>query len=212
MSGVLVVAGLGRCGSSMVMRMLHAGGMQVVGTAPDYEVAEMMPTVDGYTINADWWNAQAGRAVKFLDPTMFVLPDNAAVAGTIYLKRNHLEQAASQVKFLREMFPSAMTMEARDMIPRIAASLPADDAAARASLAARGPVLDLTFEQLLADPRGSAMAIWNFLALKQSLDCFNLDIAAMTAVVLDRHAVCAPDMSIEVRLAAQAEEETRHVH
>ena len=94
-SRVLVV-GLGRCGSSLTMQMLAAGGMPVHGKAPTYEVEEAMVG----RMDRAWLAAQRG-AIKVLEPKRMpslVLdhPGNAI----IWLDRDPDQQAKSQAKFL----------------------------------------------------------------------------------------------------------------
>jgi hypothetical protein len=42
MKPYVIVAGFGRCGSSLTMTMLHAAGIPCIGTPPDFEVNQML--------------------------------------------------------------------------------------------------------------------------------------------------------------------------
>jgi len=212
-SGVLFVAGLGRCGTTAVMTMLRAGGMPVAGSAPDFECAEMYP-FDAFNESVPseydippmaptiWLNSQAGRAVKYIDPSMIRISADAAVAGSIFLTRDPHQQAYSQMKLLRGMFPNAMSKAPAGAVLRMAAGIERDAATSLQQLQARGPVLELTFEQLITDPRGTAVAIADFVL---NLFEISIDVAAMTAVVHQRKPECLPDLVVELTAIQRAE-------
>lgn len=198
MNGLLLVAGQGRCGSSVLLQMLHKGGMPVAGTFPDYECEEVNPffstSLDGRcAIPTQWLQAQDGRALKLLCPQMFAL-DGINVAGTLYLTRSLREQALSMQKLLGVSQAAAVAMEQ---------SIAADDSVSLAILRLRGPLLRLSFEQIITDPRGTAAAVAAFVA---SCGGPALDVAAMTSAVLHRTPDCRPDMSIEAAQIQIAEE------
>lgn len=90
---VVLVAGMGRCGSSLTMQMLHACGLRCAGQPPAFEPEEINllngdPTAE--------WMTQF-EAVKIIDPHRGKLPFINAVV--VWLDRNFIQQAISQVKF-----------------------------------------------------------------------------------------------------------------
>src|SRR5690348_16747758 len=92
MNETLLICGLGRCGTSLVMQMLDMGGFPVVGKYPAYEPQQASSLV----ITQNYIDEHRGKAIKLLDPmrASFV-PQNVRV---IYLMRNLKEQARSQLK------------------------------------------------------------------------------------------------------------------
>jgi len=100
---IIVVCGLGRCGSSLMMQMLHAGGLTCTGEAPPYE----HPNGAMNHFNARWLTQQTDKATKVLLPHhVKFLPANYYF---IWLERNPLEQAKSTFKFqhiiARNLYP-----------------------------------------------------------------------------------------------------------
>ncbi len=104
-SEVIVVSGLPRTGTSMMMNMLHAGGLPVLTDhrrAPDddnlrgyfeYEPVKSLRT------DAGWLPDARGRAVKIIAMLLQHLPDTETYA--ILLMRRHLDEViASQHRML----------------------------------------------------------------------------------------------------------------
>lgn len=91
----VLVCGLGRCGSSLTMQMLHAGGFPVFGDWPAFE-----PETVGLNRQMDvLLPALAGRAAKILDPRRSKWPEGFK-ARVIWLDRDSREQARSQTKMM----------------------------------------------------------------------------------------------------------------
>ena len=65
MKAIVVVTGFGRCGSSLAMRMLCAGGMPVTTDNRDSFEDERVMRLPGDT---RWLRECEGRALKVLDP------------------------------------------------------------------------------------------------------------------------------------------------
>src|SRR5690348_17944000 len=93
MNRVLIVAGLGRCGSSLMMQMLQRGGMKCAGEFPAFE----MPETNHCSISREWLSQFSGGAVKILDPHLCTIENTPAVV--LWLSRDHWHQAKSQIKF-----------------------------------------------------------------------------------------------------------------
>lgn len=174
----------------MVMRMLDAGGFPVV-CPPDrrgtsYEDGRAL-LFDGSECSGSWLVGATG-AVKLLDPQRFRLPETLRQGSrAIWLARNPVEQAKSQMKFLSILLGLRVNASERK---RLVKSLRDDEPKA---LAALPPTrLFLRFEEVLAEPLVAARAIASFVG---PLDC-----EAMAAVVARRAPECAADMSQEFEL------------
>ena len=148
---VLLVCGLGRCGTSMVMQMLAAGGVAVTGAAPAHERDETLRL--GSAEAQAWLRAQTGRAVKLLDPHRNGVPDDVP-AITIWLNRNLDDQAASHFKMLDHVAGETPSRETRR---RYAAALRHDVYKGRASLGPRR-ILLVSFANTLRAPLATAQA------------------------------------------------------
>ena len=192
---VLVIAGLGRCGSTMVMHMLAAGGQPCEGTPPAFEVEEAI------SIDRSWFNSLRGKAVKVLNPQHVGIPDDVP-RRTIYLERRVEEQAKSICKMLS--LGGGAPVPSSRYRRLMQNSLIRDNKTARALM--RQPtgsnctsqLLVMQFEEILAHPRESARK----LAMMAMVDTF--DIGAAAAVVQQRSPFCATDMAIELQLTAAA--------
>ena len=178
----IIVAGLGRCGTSMLMQMLHRGGMDCIGQWPDFEVPEVRERVTPAFIEAS-----RGKAVKVLDPHRVGLPGDVRV---IWLDRDHRQQARSQAKFLAAMAGIAVDREGRR---RMAASLVRDTHAAMGVIGSR-PVMRMRFEQVLADPLMAAVWLGEFTRAP------GFDVGAAARAVRPRGPACAPDLAMEMML------------
>jgi len=184
----ILVAGLGRCGSSLVMQMLAAAGVPTVGQYPDFEVTDVAKLLPGDPCR--WLEHAVGKAVKVIDPHRG-RPPAGPDYHTIWLRRDVNEQAKSMLKLIglpdtRENRRQWSASVRRDMAP-----------ARRAVLASHGhgrPMLELTFEQLVIDPETTAREIADYVGR-------DLDHAAMAACVVSRSPRCLPYL-LEVSLIA----------
>lgn len=181
---IVLVAGFGRCGTSMVMRMLDSGGFPVhpKNGYPDYE--DDIWFSGG--VDLDWWRDKEGSAVKALEPCRIAWPNSSDLDfKVIWLKRNPLEQARSQIKLLEvavghripnrrgaiKAFARENTLlgPVRDWMKEIGAGTP----------------LDISFEDVLANPLGAARRFSEFIG--------SIDVeAAADQVVTARTAKCFP--------------------
>jgi hypothetical protein len=98
---IVAVTGFQRCGSSMTMRMLDAGGFPILedATPGGYEHPGLIP----HRI-ADLATLAPGKAVKILEPIYYQdhadgFPD--AAWAWIWLDRNPSQQAKSAMTFMR---------------------------------------------------------------------------------------------------------------
>lgn len=177
----IVVSGFGRCGSSLTMQMLAAGGVPCVGEPPDFEVSGA-----AHRIAPEFIASCAGQAVKILDPHRVGLPGEMAV---VWLDRNTREQAASHAKFAHAALGREYDRKQRRALQR---QLEADLPRALREIDDR-LLLRIDFGLLVMDPKHHA------LLLRQRLKYlgYDLDAEAAAAVVIRRPPQCMPTMHIE---------------
>ena len=189
----LFVAGLGRCGTTMVMTMLDAGGFPVAGPRPSYEPRDVWRAGRP---DMDWLAAQAGRAVKWIDPTRhFTLPGRMPVKPVvILLERKPREQARSQLKLLGAQ---GMGRHAEKAMER---SIRRDSPVMRAQLRGSAFVHIIAFEDVLENPYWAARKLGRLVGYHFDRD-FD-DEGAMRAVI-PRHWSCAPDLTMETLILPQ---------
>ncbi len=190
---VYLVCGFGRCGTSLVMQMLNAGGIETTGEWPAFETPESNPLY----FNGDWIASQRGKAVKVLDPHRpeCRLPAMGAYR-IVWLDRDHKQQAKSQVKILRLMMGVPV---GRSAWRAFAGSFKADRPAALAELKRLGPVMTLHFEEILGNPGSAAALIRNHLEAGYA--------EKMAKAVRPRTSNCLPDLAMELALCGLTETE-----
>lgn len=147
---IVLVAGLGRCGTSLVMQMLDAGGFPVAGEFPDYEFEEQMALPFNKHI---WLPIALGRAVKALDPFRWP-PPLGIDARCIFLVRNHREQMASQARFVGGAAGRAQRRSGAKLLAK-----QEQTSLKQLSDVAIGGVLKIAFETLITDPRRAAATL-----------------------------------------------------
>jgi hypothetical protein len=187
---VIIVVGLGRCGTSLAMQMLHAGGIPCVGQRPAFEDARTITDIDQSLFN-DW----AGHAVKILDPHLAGVPAHIP-AVAIFMQRRISEQAKSIAKF-SHLVGGTPRWKSRQMA-LLEKGLISDMRAIRQVLEPI-PTLMLQFEEVLARPHEAALQMARHIGVA-------LDLLCMAAVVKARSPLCAPDVSMELQLVREAEE------
>lgn len=193
---ILFVAGLGRCGTTMVMNMLAAGGMPCSGPAPAYETLRLSHR----QVELPWVRAQAGRAVKWLDPhKVQILAHHLPTPPVIIcLARDPQHQARSQIKMAAAF---GMPVRAnRRTVRAMAASLKDEQKEIEARLDRLGECYHLSFEGILRDPLGAAWKLEDILRHHDLMMGFKR--AAAAQVVLLRSPHCAPDLAIEMEMKA----------
>jgi hypothetical protein len=192
MAPITIVAGLGRCGSSLVMQMLAAGGHPIYGPdnarAPafEHENATLLPDI------SDWLADAAGQAVKILDPHRHRLPYRYSYR-VIWCDRDPDEQAKSQCKFLAyAVCIAASRAERRAM----AASNRRDKLRSWATIGGLqdARMMVVVFEDLIRDPIGQAERISAFVGLPEAAK-------KMAAVVRPRSPKCLEGMLELAQLA-----------
>lgn len=178
----LVICGFGRCGSSLVMQMLNAGGFPVTGEYPAFE-DERYAT--------EQQKAPTGVAIKILDPHKFTPPPGNY--RWLWLDRDLRQQAKSQVKFLRKIVGLPC---GKEMVGALAKSYEKERPAAMEVMRRLGgPVREMRFEYIINSPASAAVDIGIFAG------CRNRE--KMAAVVRRRSTLCLPYL-LEAELASAA--------
>ena len=185
---ITIVAGFGRCGSSLVMQMLAAGGMPTpYSEYPSYEINISNTRV--------LMSALQGGAIKVLDPHVNRPPVGPEYRW-IWLDRDPVQQAKSMAKFWKAAMVEApselppMPEFTRDQIAKLTEAFKRDRPRANGVMLKYTQctgILKLRFEAILADPAGAA----------KKLNAFcggGLDEKAMVAAVHPRGPECLPYM------------------
>lgn len=189
---IILVTGFGRCGSSLVMQMLHAGGVDCTGTYPAFEDPAGGFGGPFHRGNVAAAAGFAGKAIKVLDPQEGRLPPGLPYRA-IWCRRDFREQARSQVKLLRMvMGVPAGREEARRFERSYASDLPKAINSLRSAGIRR--FMDVRFEDTLASPQRIAreLAVWCELPAEAA--------PKMAAAVRRRSPECAPGMDMELSL------------
>jgi hypothetical protein len=192
MKPVTIVSGFGRCGTSMVMQMLDAGGMPTVCKGPIYEPEDMMTPEE--LLRPAYLKAAEGKAIKVLDIQRGRIPTGLDF-NLIWMDRDAEEQAESQAKFLKAMCGFTVSRENRRAMQR---SYPGDRVKAMQMIKAANPraLIEVRFETALLNPHAIAERIASHI---EGLDPFE-----MAKVVIPRSPRCMPDMRLEMMLMEHA--------
>lgn len=182
---IIIVSGFPRCGSTMMMRMLYAGGLDTIGNKVAFE--DNRATFIG---KKDYWLSEAqGKAIKILDMHRQVLPDEFEYK-IIWMKRNYTEQGKSNVKLLRMMAKIDVPNMA---YKKFADSYPAEEKRFLQKMKERNIEYAIfEFEKILNNPILYSLSIRDFLELEQ------LDWAKMAGIVKMRDPKCAEGIDQEI--------------
>lgn len=175
-----IVTGHGRCGSSVVMQMLQAGGVSVTGGYPAFE-----------DVSYQGRALKDGKAWKCLDIQVPQLAPQRGYYRWIVCTRDNEEQAKSQVKFA-QFFGMPMNDDPNTLSKLIGSYKRDTPKMLEVIHQWGGPVLHLEFEMILAEPQKVASALEKF-----GFENFNVQKAA--SVVRKRSSNCYEGM-LEVEL------------
>lgn len=173
----------------MVMAMLAAGGIRpVAGSAAGSHELKNFGSLPALLADDN------GReAVKVLD----LIGSARLPVGEwrfVWIDRSPMEQALSTVKFLTVIGGEEFSEEQFDLtINRLAWSYRRDRPAVLGAYRKAGPVLELEFERVLAQPRKAAKRLARLVG-------GDFDVDAAAAVVHRRVSGCLPDCSVEEAL------------
>jgi hypothetical protein len=181
MKPITIVAGFGRCGSSLVMQMLAAGGMPTpYAEFPSYEINDW-----ARAYIADFY----GGAIKILDPHIHQ-PPVGPVYRWIWLDRDPLEQAKSMAKFWNTINPHPGPQITENQIPKLAQAFQRDRPRANGVMLKYtqcSGILKLRFEGILLDPPWAAYSLNKFCGGR-------LNETKMIAAVRPRGPECLPHL------------------
>lgn len=175
----VIVSGLTRCGSSLTMQMLHAGGMPI-SCAPGNEAVSGEHDSQTEALKILALGQAGGMAIKCLDPHRFLIPPNGNYI-FLWCHRDFKEQAKSICKFSKAL---GIPIN-RNALKVIEKSLLPDTKDCLVKLKKLGPVHKFLFEDTIIDPMIASTAIAFILK-----DVITLDVAKMAAVVIDRNTGC----------------------
>lgn len=178
---IVVVSGLPRSGTSMLMRMLSAGGLELVvdgiRTADDdnpngYFELERVKDLDKPG-DASWLADARGKGVKVISALLPHLPSDYAYK-VVFVRRSLPEVLASQRKMLERRGEAADAVSDDDMKAHFTAHLRRIEA----QLAARPrcDVLYVEHRRAVAEPAAVAEEVGTFVG-------GDLDVAAMAGAV-----------------------------
>jgi len=172
---ITIVAGFGRCGSSLVMQMLAAGGMPTpYSEFPSYEIR---------TQNLFLPNLYGG-AIKVLDPHINKPPEGHDYR-FIWLDRDPMQQARSMAKFFAAVKPEGLPDFSESQVQKLAESFRRDRPKCQSFMFNyTHRVMKIRFEDILADPMAAAARI--------SVFCGMLNTGLMAAQVRPRGPECLP--------------------
>lgn len=183
---ICVVSGMLRSGTSMMMKMLESGGMQLFeDQAISHETKQML----GLPRKWQWLRQCENKAVKILEP-LYYRPAAKFDYKIIWMDRDPMQQARSQAKLLAML--SDYSLDSKHLL-RLSLSLIEDTPKSVALLESLGPVLRVKFEHIIDRPNEAAHMVAEFIG--------NLDIREMERVVIPRTSKCLPYM-LETKLIA----------
>jgi hypothetical protein len=179
----VAVCGFGRCGSTMLMSMLVAGGCPP-GNARQIPYEGDPAALEGRDLT--------GTCVKLLHGSrMGEVPAGTPRWRFVWMDRDVDQQAKSMIKFLGMMAPVTGVTPRPNSERRIARAFAEDRPYLLGALRRVGPVLVLDYERVLTAPRKTAKLlrrdVWP-----------GLDVDAAAAVVHRRDGRCVPDLAFEL--------------
>ena len=189
---ITVVCGLPRSGTTLMMNMLHAGGMEVY--AQNMNSFETIKNIELPKFDHFLYDCR-GKAVKILDPLYFTPPRSKHNYRFIWMKRAPEEIAKSQFKFFKLSNPDAV-MGLNDLV-RLSNKFRDVTKASLEMLRKykNSSVLVVDFEDVLKAPVILAFRVAKFLDLP-------LDANSMECVVIERGPGCL-DGWIEPQIVEQ---------
>ena len=169
----MVVSGLPRSGTSMMMQMLGAGGMPLLIDAyrpPDESNPEgyfEYAPVKSILRETSWLDGAEGRAVKIVAPLVAALPTDRRYK-VILMERPLEEILRSQARMLARLHGGP---DAGDTA-RLAAALASELEQCRAALAAAAhcELLAVAYHEAIAAPRAVAARVADFVGAAPALD------------------------------------------
>ena len=173
---VILVSGLPRSGTSMMMKMLEAGGLPILTDhirTPDednpkgYYEYERVKDLDKSGQNKDWLKEARGRVIKIISFLLLELPEKNFYQ-IIFMHRQLDEVLASQNKMLTHRKEGDKT-EADDERMKKIYEKHLQKIQVFVFNNPNMEVLNVDYHQVLKDPKGCADSINKFLGLKMDI-------------------------------------------
>jgi hypothetical protein len=174
-SGITVVSGLPRSGTSLMMQMLAVGGMAVVTDGQrladednprgyfEWERVKLLPRQPELIAEAE------GKAVKVISQLLFSLPAGRDYR-IVFMERPLAEVVASQAEMIRRRGSAAPAVTPAILLQALQAHLNQVNVWLKQRPSAS--LCRIDYRQLIADPGGASRAIQQFVQAA-------LDVAAM---------------------------------
>lgn len=191
MKPTIIVSGLTRCGSSMMMQMLYSGGCPVScedgNELISGEHSDQLSALKEIALGlAD------GKAIKCLDPHRFPLPPNRNYI-IIWMSRDKKEQSKSIAKFLQMLLG---VRESKRTLARKFEQTLGSETRQCWKLLEDHALIEVRFEDVISNPHLEAERVANFIGMQ-------LDIDRMASVVIQRSTDCYSGM-LEVEIMERA--------
>lgn len=193
MAPTIGVCGFGRCGSSMLMNMLAAGGIEPCegsaersGELTGGDLFDLVPQLAAR-------GALDGRSVKLLDYVGRAPLPTGPDWRFVWLDRDHRQQALSTLKFVATFFPDEIPTEKWELqraAGRLIRSYQRDRPHRLGILRAAGPTVVLSYEQVLANPLRAVRHLRRIVP--------GIDGRAAADVVHQRTGACRPNLDVEM--------------
>jgi hypothetical protein len=178
---IIVVSGLTRSGSSLMMQMLNAGGYPI-SCEPGNEAVSGEHSDQISTLREIALGLADGKAVKSLDPLNFPLPPDRNYM-FLWMQRDYSEQAKSITKFMKIFLGVNPN---RRQTREIESSLPGETDRSIKYLSKLGVVHRFKFEDCI---------LKNDVVIERlSMIIPNLNTSAMKSVVISRDIKCYDGM------------------
>ncbi len=192
---IIIVAGLGRCGTTLMCRLLHNAGLETYSkNLVSYESDDTQELYE--KDNHFMMDRVTGKVIKLIDLHRLFLPP-AYRYRVIWMQRDHKQQAKSHIKWIKhlDLAPfnigtdrySLKTMMDRDTVTNI-----------KKLERLKIPYLRVCFENLINLPKLQLPNVANFVGLQPEklMECGN-------EIIIKRDTACAPDLSIELMYASR---------
>lgn len=193
----IIVAGLGRCGTSLMMKMLHQAGIapycdkECIGNSYENVITNTLPR------NTSWWSEVEGKAVKLLDIHRWTPPrpydgDHYVI---IWMNRDRKEQAKSQIKFTHYIVGTPLDWS-RKMIRSYLRGMDREYKACHIILKELKPcsILEVSFDELLTKADDTCLSISEFLQSNSLVTDRDAAAKAMRSVIKSRSPECGKEL------------------
>ena len=163
---ILVVSSFGRAGSSLVMKMLQAGGYPILANKPgslEHTGMAQLPTYSTWL--------EDGCAVKINDPHLFTPPKGLDYQ-FIWLSRDPKQQAKSMIKLNKALWPHKEVRSERASMrfkmKFIKKSTP--QCLRLFKRLSKRPVIQINFEEIITNPEKISNRIQNYTERKLNIN------------------------------------------